>query len=295
MPEGPEVRVIAEELNELLRKRKKRRLHHITVVDGPFRFNEKAIYANYRRSIAELNRQCREGNVIIDFVRNKGKYLYFRIISEAVGADGTPLYERFMFSHLSLGGNWLLTPGAHVMVTLRYFDEEGVEQKLYYHDHRHRGKLYMFDREEAKAWLARVGPDVLSRGFTREVYDRVMAIPRVRAMTIDVMIMEQKYFSGVGNYLRAEILNAARIDPRRRTDSLSKAEHTRLYDCIVAKTGESYAARGTTLDTYRDVYGREGGYKVLIYGKKMDPKGNSIVKYPDANERTMYWVPATQR
>lgn len=291
MPEGPEVRIIAEELNSIL---KGRQLTHITVVDGPFRFNEKPIYANYRRGVAELNK-FHESKVIVEFVRNKGKYLYMHLISEAKSADGKPLFERFMLSHLSLGGNWLLEPGTHMMVTLRYLDKAGKEQKLYYHDHRHRGKLYMFTREQAQAWLARIGPDVLSRGFTKTVYDKIMAQPRVQRMTIDVMIMEQEFFSGVGNYLRAEILNFAHIDPRRKVSSLTAAEHTKLYTAIVKKTEESYAAGGTTLDTYSDVYGREGGYKPIIYDKKTDPKGNAIAKYSDANSRTMHWVPATQK
>lgn len=292
MPEGPELHVITEEMNSIL---KGARATHITVVDGPFRFNEKPIYANFRQGVAEFNRFATHNKVVVEFVRNKGKYMYLRLISEERDVEGNFKYERFMLSHLSLGGNWLTIPGAHMMVVLRYIDANGKEQKLYYHDHRHRGKLYMFTREQAKAWLARIGPDVLSRGFTREIYDQIMARPKVQKMTIDVMIMEQEFFSGVGNYLRAEILNAAHIDPRRKISSFSKVELSRLYKAIVDKTSESYAARGTTLDTYRDVYGREGGYKPVIYDKAKDPKGNSIVKYKDVNGRTMHWVPATQK
>lgn len=279
MPEGPEVRITAEKLHALL---KGQTITLITVVDGPFRFNNGSIYANFRRSVAEFNRY--DGNIIVDFVRNKGKYIYMRLVSVEKNADGSPKYERFLFSHLSLGGNWLTETGAHTMVVIRY--QQG--RKLYYHDHRRRGKLYLFTRDEARDWLARIGPDVLSRGFTREVFDRVMALPRVRRMTIDIMLMKQEFFSGIGNYLRAEILNEAKIDPRRNVSSLGKKELAKLYEAIIEKTRQSYAAHGTTIDE------REGGYIPVIYGKKVDPLGNPIATYV-VDGRTMYWVPAMQK
>jgi formamidopyrimidine-DNA glycosylase len=102
-------------------------------------------------------------------------------------------------------------------------------------------------------------------------------------------MMHQKYVSGIGNYLRAEILYRAKIDPKRTIIDLNMAEKDLLYDCSLDVMYESWKTKGPSAG-----YIPGGHFYLHVYGRKRDDFGNLVVKYLDANNRTVHYVPAIQ-
>jgi formamidopyrimidine-DNA glycosylase len=49
-----------------------------------------------------------------------------------------------------------------------------------------------------------------------------------RAAPVKAVLLDQSFSAGVGNWIADEVLYQARIDPRRRTDTLSRAEVARI-------------------------------------------------------------------
>ena len=103
--------------------------------------------------------------------------------------------------------------------------------------------------------------------------------------------MDQQVLSGVGNYLKAEILYAAHIAPTRKVGTLSSEEVLQLLSALRTIPRAALAAKGMTLRDYSSPDGDAGGYQfaLKVYGKK----GASRLKTPDG--RITYWDPKMQK
>ena len=106
---------------------------------------------------------------------------------------------------------------------------------------------------------------------------------------ISEFMMHQKYVSGIGNYLRAEILYRAKIDPKRTLSGLNMEEKDLLYDCSLDIMYESWKAKGPSAG-----YIPGGSFYLHVYGRDQDDFGNEVVRYLDSNNRTVHYVPSVQ-
>lgn len=169
------------------------------------------------------------------------------------------------------------------------------EHYLYYDDSRHFGSLEVVKTpEEVKKLLKDVGPDLLQDYIPIEQYYEVLTRPRLSSKTVMAFLLEQKYFSGVGNYLRSEILYACKLSPKRTLGSLNPEDIGNLYRNTLTILGESLKCGGLTIATYWDPEGRVGTFKVKVYGKDKDPYGNTVEQLKDEHGRTVHWVPQIQ-
>lgn len=76
------------------------------------------------------------------------------------------------------------------------------------------------------ALIARLGPDPIRKRTTQARFAARLAGSRV---PIGAMLLDQSVIAGVGNVYRAEILYLARIDPRRQSKQIARAEVTRIW------------------------------------------------------------------
>ena len=106
--------------------------------------------------------------------------------------------------------------------------------------------------------------------------------------------MKQKYTSGIGNYLKAEVLYRAKMNPTKKLHELSDNEIKTLYDSIMFQLILSYQHHGLTIKSYWDPEGRPGTCPRQVYGKPKDLLGNPVEKFKDSKERTVHWVPSVQ-
>lgn len=111
------------------------------------------------------------------------------------------------------------------------------------------------------------------------------------------VLLDQNCISGIGNYLRAEILYKSKLSPWRAVESLSEQELKNLFSDIYTVMVESYQCGGATLATYKSLNGTVGTFvdKLKVYKKKKDPDGNDVVRELDKTKRAMWWVPAVQK
>ena len=115
--------------------------------------------------------------------------------------------------------------------------------------------------------------------------------------TLSKILMDQTVVSGIGNYLKSEILYASRLNPHRQIENLSHEELETLYQESRRIITESYQSQGMSKRNYIDYEGKKGSFefKLKVYGKKKDPKGNDIIREKTKDGRSTYWVPKLQR
>ena len=92
-------------------------------------------------------------------------------------------------------------------------------------------------------------------------------------ITTKQLIMDQSLLAGVGNIYADESLFQARINPKRRAQTIRAVEATKLVSAIKAILKLAVAKRGTTGNDYRDGHGNRGTYSryLKVYGRGGQP------------------------
>jgi formamidopyrimidine-DNA glycosylase len=290
MPEGPEVKITADGLKAEILNHKLSRIV----------FNEASRY----HSVAQKGNFKNQNNIRfpmkISDVYSKGK----KIIIVAYDDYDRPIV---FISALGMEGSWKLYPGKHSGIELHfteytYYDHLkspiGIKYEskiLYFHDTRHFGTFDIcMNQNEIDFVLKSVGPDLLNDDVSFEQYDEVITQERIYHKEICWFMMEQKFFSGVGNYLLAEILYACRILPTRLLRDLTAEDIYNLWFNSRKLIRESYESGGLTIATYFSMKGEKGIFDTKVYGKSRDPLGNPVYTGTFSNGRTSHYVPGVQ-
>ena len=268
MPEKPEVQAFADALHAHIAGRT---LCALTF-DAHSRYHSKRP-AGYDAFCAALPS-------VITRVWSKGKKVLI------VLDNGTAI-----LSSLGMEGKWLPSPGKHSNACLQC----ACDTVAYYDDVRHQGELEVFLTAEAlSARLQRLGPDLLNDDVTLQQWLGILRSARLAHKEICDVMMEQSYFSGIGNYIKAEALHSARVRPNALICELDDAMLAAVFAHSVRVIQESYAARGATLHSYADFDQRPGGFRVLVYNQECDVHKNTVIKTTFADGRTTHWCPAHQ-
>jgi formamidopyrimidine-DNA glycosylase len=90
---------------------------------------------------------------------------------------------------------------------------------------------------------------------------------------IKAALLNQKLLHGVGNIYADESLFRARIRPRRRANTLTRAELERLHAAVQEVLKEAIAAGGSSVSDYVDADGEAGFFQLQhrAYGREGEP------------------------
>jgi formamidopyrimidine-DNA glycosylase len=193
-------------------------------------------------------------------------------------------------------GRWQYVEGKHSGIEMEIRESKNYSNFVYFDDQRHFGAFIIcLNSGELKEVLKDVGPDLLAEDVSFEYYNSVISNKRLGHKQICGFLLDQKYFSGVGNWVRAEVLYESRISPHRKLGSLSLDDKYRLYFYSIKILRDAYKVRGLTISNYIDPEGELGEYPVKVYSQDKDPYGNEIVRNVLDDKRTIHWVPSLQK
>jgi endonuclease-8 len=107
--------------------------------------------------------------------------------------------------------------------------------------------------------------------------------------------MNQKIISGIGAYLRSEILYLAGVNPFKKIKLISVDKLERIYKAMKLILKLAYKCNGTSIEFYKDIDSHKGRYDkyLMVYGNDKDAEGNEIKKGL-LDKRNIYWVPGIQ-
>lgn len=177
---------------------------------------------------------------------------------------------------------------------------------LYYNDIRQFGWIKIVPTEEVVKlpFVHELGPEPLvdSTGSPQDglTLDKFREIVGKRSTQIKPLLMDQKKIGGIGNIYANDALFLAKIDPRRKANSLSLSEQSKLYKAIeeVLKRGLKYG--GATEMNFVNVLGQIGGYQkyFLVYGQEGKPclgKCGGKIQKMRLGGRGTYYCPKCQK
>ena len=104
--------------------------------------------------------------------------------------------------------------------------------------------------------------------------------------------MNQRYLSGIGNYIKCEALHHCRLNPHLIIEMISDTQILSLYQSIREIAKQSYQAKGASFQTYQDPDRNKGKYSFnfQVYGKK-EFQDYKVMVEKTCDGRSTYWCP----
>jgi formamidopyrimidine-DNA glycosylase len=244
MPELPEVETIANGLHKRVRGD---RIESVWLGSKPEPLKSTA------REIARTLEGARVGQV-----RRVGKHIVFDLQGNGGAARGQWIV------HLGMTGRMLVVDAAtslpkHTHLVARLASG----RELRFVDPRRFGRLEVSGSEFSGpgAEPLEIGAEEFARLFHR------------RAAPIKALLLNQTLLHGVGNIYADESLFRAGIRPRRRANTLTRHELSRLHAAVREVLQEAIAAGGSSVSDYVDADGEEGFFQLQhrAYGREGQP------------------------
>jgi formamidopyrimidine-DNA glycosylase len=183
----------------------------------------------------------------VERLARRGKYLVWQLEDDA-----------YLLLHLRMTGTLLLDPPAGPPHNRVWFHLG--EHRLAFTDPRRfgTGELALGPAALDAFFAARLGVEPLEEGFTAA---HLHGLARTSRAPVKAFLLDQKRVAGVGNIYADEALFRARIHPLRPANRLSRAQTAGLRDAVVASLQAGIAAKGATIDDFRDPDGASGAFQ----------------------------------
>ncbi|OFZ77031.1 MAG: hypothetical protein A2451_11970 [Bdellovibrionales bacterium RIFOXYC2_FULL_39_8] len=273
MPELPEVETIKRQLTEYL----------------PLSVNKSNI-APLAKKIIKTKKQFSLENIIITQIKRYGKYLIF-YISE----------DKILLSHLGMSGSWQISnkpiDKKHTHLQL-YCTNPSEKTSLFlaYIDPRRFGQIYFMNRAELEKKISTLGVDISTEDLTTEyIYQACQLHPQKK---IKALLLDQKFFAGVGNYIASEICAHAHLLPARECRSISKKEAAKIKLATKKVIERSIKRNGLTFHGgYTDASGNKGEAigNLIVFYQKQCGFCQSEIKKIIIDGRGTYFCPKCQQ
>ena len=272
MPEGPEIRRAADELEDALLNR--------PVIEISFAFPYLKDYEPFFKGAS------------IKKVETKGKAMLIRF------DNGYTLY-----SHNQLYGKWYVRNAYNYPKTNR-------QLRLAIHNEEKSALLYsasdieVLKNEEVPEhpFISKTGPDLFNEPISEQKLVERFTSKAFTNRKWSILLLDQSFIAGIGNYLRSEILFAAQIHPDLRPADCSMKQLHEAAKACMELTWRSYRNNGITNDLQlaRELKAqgaKRNEYRHWVFNREGLPcriDGTEIIKFR-AGSRRCYYCPTCQK
>lgn len=208
-----------------------------------------------------------------------------------------------LYSHNQLYGKWMISESGKEPETNRSL-------RVAIHTRDKSAFLYsaseiemLDDREvENHSYIKKLGPDVVHPETThKEVLDRYTS-STFKNRKLSTLLLDQGFLSGLGNYLRSEILFCSGVDPEFRPKDCSEDQIEALARNSLDLSRRSYKTGGlTTPDSLVKALKEEGAsrsqYRHYAYGRAGKPcyKCGKEIRVMETGGRKVYYCETEQK
>jgi formamidopyrimidine-DNA glycosylase len=223
----------------------------------------------------------------------RGKYLWLPI-GPATAADGPGLLMHLGMSGSLQFADQLPAPGPH-----DHFELETTQGSLRLTDPRRFGAVVWspaLSQGAAAKLLAGLGMEPFDPRFNGSVLHAGLQRRRV---AVKQALLGGQIVVGAGNIYACEALFQAGIDPRTRSDRISRPRCERLAQAVLSTLAQALALGGSTLRDFRDAHGMAGAFQTQarVYGQEGQPcqACATPIKRLVQGQRSTFYCPQCQR
>ena len=263
MPEGPEVKIVSDFINS--------KLHNKNIISID------CISSPYKQKYSEITKEV---NKFLPLKFNssfcRGKTTFIKLIE-----------NKFLAYHLGMTGFWSLDKRkhAHLQIVTK-------SSTLYFHDTRRFGNIKLVDRKLLDTKYD-INLDLLNNTISvNKQAEFIISLINTNREVCKVLL-DQRYFLGVGNYLKSEILFKSNIHPNTRWNKLTFKEKLSICHNTKEEMIKSYHHGGAQLRDFKNP-NISSSLKLNVYNKKT-VEGKKIIKKITSDNRISYWCPEEQK
>ncbi|MEM9729744.1 MAG: endonuclease VIII [Myxococcota bacterium] len=150
-------------------------------------------------------------------------------------------------------------------------------------------------------FLSKLGPDILDEDVSRSDILEQLRSPRFRNRSTGSLYLDQAFVAGIGNYLRSEILYAARVHPSQKPSQLTAAQQRRLAEQTLVIGNRAYETGGITnaprlVNRLKKQGLKRRRYRHAVFGRAGLPcyRCSSPIEKTTVASRRLYVCPACQ-
>ena len=305
MPEIIEIRKYADFLKKIL---KNKYIIDINILKGRYlKYGPFKLYDELKEKLPIK---------VLD-IKTKGKFLYFVLendyyIGTTLGLSGGWVYlpnstKKFKFpiliDNIENLGNYDINLYKKIALNNRNIEFKLDKGLLYFYDSLSFGTIKIFNSKILiNKKLDSIGPDIMNTEETTfQVFENQLLLKKNLEKYIGVVLMDQKVISGIGNYLRSDILWCSKISPFRKVKDLTKKELKEIYKYTIILTWGDYDFKyAVNKGIIKKSSKLPKDYKRIFfaYKQKEDIYKNAIVKellYEGSQKRFIYWSVERQK
>lgn len=270
MPELPEVETVKESL-------KKQILNE--VIDSVDIYYDSIIaYPNINLFKEQIKKQK------INNIERRGKWLLFI------------LDDYILLSHLRMEGRYYIRDKEDEALKHDHIVFNFKDKKLFYHDTRKFGRMYLYPKEEAynKKPLSELGLEPWDKNLT---IDYLKEKWQNKKLPIKTALLDQSVLVGNGNIYADEVLFLSSLNPLKKCCELTDKEREAIIENTKTTLEKAIKLGGTTIRSYESSEGVHGRFQneLLVHGMDICPTCKYKIEKIVVGGRGTYYCPKCQK
>lgn len=164
------------------------------------------------------------------------------------------------------------------------------DKKIFYNTIRNFGKFKIITKDIFLDKINKIGDDIMLLDSNKFI--ELFKHNKKKKYHLLKYLMDQKHFSGIGNYIKNEVLYDCKIfNPDIYIKDLNIIKIKKLFLSIKKIIDLSLKNNGCTIKDFKNLDGSKGNYQNLfrIYNKKQI-KGNEVIKMKFKDNRTTHCI-----
>lgn len=200
------------------------------------------------------------------YVGRKGKYVWIELLNGNVIG-------------ISFGLRGYITNNQNTEYQRVRFKMKNRKRFVYYDDMMNYGSVMLITKEVNDRKLASMGDDIYIIQYSRFLENIRNSVYENKQIVVP--LMNQKVVSGIGNYIKSEVLYRSNISPLTKTKNISNTSMKKLYDNIKKFSKIAYN-RIRLNKNFSGIF--------MVYRQDYDASGNKIKKKKTEDGRYSYYI-----
>jgi DNA-formamidopyrimidine glycosylase len=264
MPEGPEVKIMSDYVNEVLSGHT---ITNIECVSQPYIIKYGSLVDTIQSYLPFVFKDS--------FCVGKASFIY--------------LNKDTVFSyHLGMTGFWSTQKKSHAHLKLK----TSTGLCFYFHDTRRFGNIKVLSNSKI-LFNEFYNGDFLNYDLCLEDYSLFLFSTLKTSREVCKVLLDQRYFAGVGNYLKSEILFFCALHPHILWSDLTSDQILNLCKVTKYMLYKSYKGGGAQLKDFKNP-SKAPDLSLLIYGRTITDDGFPVVSEITPDNRRSFWCPSVQ-
>lgn len=263
MPEGPEVKIASDYFNHFFFSSEKIKFEVISEY-----YHQK--YFNVFKTINNHLKSFKPTFTI-------GKNIFLELTN-----------NHFFNFHLGMTGGW-----SNELIKHCHFRVFNDTSELFFKDVRKFGNMKIITKSLFNE-IFNPSYDLLNESYNLQIHLNYLETKISKKKSICSIIMDQKYFPGVGNYIKSEALYASKIHPEEKWGNLNNDMRINLIENTRRVMNNSYKSGGAELKDFNNPF-HSSKFKLHIYGKQHTEKNNLVTSKITTDSRKTWFCPKQQK